>query len=261
MWRTFASRGLAAVVTLLLAALSVQAAYRWADEEDGNKVMAGLKKFQFLIGNWRASSQIADGQSTGTVENLTWQWHFAIDEPPALKVKVEDGDYLAGALLRYDPEEDEYLLVADRVVEGEKVNGKPKTETVVYEGKSEPSEVDPKVNVLSMTRKIPGSSAQERITLKTREKHHYIFQLDSRRTSKLQFRPVKIFSTTREGETIAKLEEAVQGPICFISGGLGTSTYSYKGKTYYFCCSGCLETFKDDPEKWIADAAKKEQKK
>jgi Cu+-exporting ATPase len=33
-------------------------------------------------------------------------------------------------------------------------------------------------------------------------------------------------------------------------------TMTYKGKTYYFCCDNCMETFKKDPEKYI-EAMKK----
>jgi YHS domain-containing protein len=29
------------------------------------------------------------------------------------------------------------------------------------------------------------------------------------------------------------------------------ATYEYKGKIYNFCCSGCIEEFKKDPEKYI----------
>ncbi len=29
------------------------------------------------------------------------------------------------------------------------------------------------------------------------------------------------------------------------------SSMKYKGKTYYFCCAGCPENFKKDPEKYI----------
>jgi Cu+-exporting ATPase len=28
--------------------------------------------------------------------------------------------------------------------------------------------------------------------------------------------------------------------------------YDFKGKTYYFCCEGCLNKFKSSPEKFIA---------
>lgn len=29
------------------------------------------------------------------------------------------------------------------------------------------------------------------------------------------------------------------------------ATYEYKGRTYNFCCSGCIDEFKKDPEKYI----------
>ena len=29
-------------------------------------------------------------------------------------------------------------------------------------------------------------------------------------------------------------------------------SYEYQGKTYYFCCSGCIAAFKKDPEKYLA---------
>lgn len=37
-----------------------------------------------------------------------------------------------------------------------------------------------------------------------------------------------------------------------ISQGLGTTQVSYKGKSYWVCCSGCKAAFEEDPEKWIA---------
>lgn len=29
-------------------------------------------------------------------------------------------------------------------------------------------------------------------------------------------------------------------------------SYEYGGKTYYFCCAGCIEEFKKDPQKYIS---------
>jgi len=40
---------------------------------------------------------------------------------------------------------------------------------------------------------------------------------------------------------------------CVVSGGLGTMAVQHKGETYYVCCSGCLEAFKESPEKYIAE--------
>jgi len=49
---------------------------------------------------------------------------------------------------------------------------------------------------------------------------------------------------------------------CIVSGGQGTITISYKGETYYVCCSGCADAFKENPEKYINEyKAKKAVKK
>jgi YHS domain-containing protein len=32
--------------------------------------------------------------------------------------------------------------------------------------------------------------------------------------------------------------------------------YEYKGKTYYFCCSGCDKKFQKEPEKYLGKLAK-----
>ena len=34
---------------------------------------------------------------------------------------------------------------------------------------------------------------------------------------------------------------------------------SYKGKTYFVCCTGCRDLFKDHPERILAEAAEREK--
>lgn len=50
--------------------------------------------------------------------------------------------------------------------------------------------------------------------------------------------------------------------ICPVTGAqVGTmgpvTQYNYKGKIYNFCCAGCIETFNDDPEKYVKIVAEK----
>ena len=45
-----------------------------------------------------------------------------------------------------------------------------------------------------------------------------------------------------------------------VSGGLGKIKISYKGETYYVCCTGCQEAFKDDPEKYLKEYAERKAK-
>lgn len=35
-----------------------------------------------------------------------------------------------------------------------------------------------------------------------------------------------------------------------------TETYEYEGKTYYFCCAGCKDTFSKDPEQFLKKEGK-----
>ena len=34
---------------------------------------------------------------------------------------------------------------------------------------------------------------------------------------------------------------------------------AYQGKTYYVCCSGCRDAFRDDPEKYIKEFEAQEE--
>jgi len=36
-----------------------------------------------------------------------------------------------------------------------------------------------------------------------------------------------------------------------INGSMMKATYEYEGKIYNFCCAGCIDEFKKDPEKYI----------
>ncbi|MCH7989770.1 MAG: YHS domain-containing protein [Planctomycetes bacterium] len=64
----------------------------------------------------------------------------------------------------------------------------------------------------------------------------------------------------REGTSFALNPNDYRERECVISGGLGTSTVSYHGKTYYVCCSGCRDAFNDDPQTWIARFIERKKK-
>ncbi|HEY1066776.1 MAG TPA: YHS domain-containing protein [Pirellulales bacterium] len=241
-----------------LIAAMLLAVFAWGAEDeaiDTAGAMDGLRKFQGLIGGWRASSQGQGPKGRGIVEDVRWRWKFNRDELPALEMTIEGGDLFRSGLLRYDPESEKYMFVAQRVVDATAAKPADQVETVIYEGKETPSEEDRNIPVLSLSRRVPGSRKQEQVVIRLQEKHHYVFQLASRTSSTTPFQSKTIFSVTREGESIAALDKADSGPVCIVSGGLGTSSTVYKGVTYYFCCSGCVESFKDNPDKYIAEAA------
>jgi hypothetical protein len=57
-------------------------------------------------------------------------------------------------------------------------------------------------------------------------------------------------SATKEGLSLGSAQKKNE---CVVTGGLGTMAVSYKGMTYYVCCSGCRDAFNEDPEKIIAE--------
>jgi len=59
---------------------------------------------------------------------------------------------------------------------------------------------------------------------------------------------------SKDGESIASAKKKNE---CIVTGGAATTAVTHAGKTYYVCCSGCLEAFKEDPEKFIKAAAAK----
>ena len=48
-------------------------------------------------------------------------------------------------------------------------------------------------------------------------------------------------------------------PLCVVTEDRGTIHVSYKGQTYWVCCSGCRDLFNDDPESVLAEAAAREK--
>jgi YHS domain-containing protein len=75
-----------------------------------------------------------------------------------------------------------------------------------------------------------------------------------RETSKFLTRVAEV-GYTRAGTSLA-VEGA--GEIeCIVTGGKGTIKVSYKGQTYYVCCSGCKIAFEEDPEGVIAEYKRK----
>ena len=55
---------------------------------------------------------------------------------------------------------------------------------------------------------------------------------------------------TRDGVSLGGKESK---NICVVSGGKGTMQVSYKGETFYVCCSGCADAFKENPEKYVKE--------
>ena len=51
-----------------------------------------------------------------------------------------------------------------------------------------------------------------------------------------------------------------KAPECVVSGGRGTTPVQYMGETFYVCCSGCADAFKENPKKYVEEFKAKKKK-
>ena len=196
-----------------------------------------LQALNDLIGSWRAT-----GEPEGTrqekqkgfwTETVRWRWQFKGDDA-WLKVAFEKGKYFTKGDLRYLPENDRFQLALTTT----------NNETVTFEGKR-------KDHVLTLEREDQKSKETQRLILTLLHGTRFLYRYEIKPPGRTLFTKVYQVGATKEG--VAFAGPGNTNPECVVSGGLGTMKVSYKGDTYYVCCSGCRAAFKDEPEKYIKE--------
>ena len=198
-----------------------------------NPAQAALEEFQELIGGWRGIGMPVRGSSKGAwKETADWAWSFK-DKQPALVYSIEDGKLLTSARLTYDPEKKIYSLKANYADESKRE----------FSGSLEK-------NVLRLISKEDEEGQTHRITITQLNEKRTLVLLERSIAADRYFRIAEV-GYTREGTRLATV--GANGPECVVTGGKATTPVSYKGKTYYVCCSGCKQAFDDDPAGIIAE--------
>lgn len=214
-----------------------------ADGEAGRfAARQALELFNPLIGEWRGVGQLQRNSAKGSwKESGEWVWQLKKDAV-AIRYDVHDGKYITSALLTYEPQKKLYVLLATLA------DNSPRR----YEG----TLADKKLTLESAV-DSEGKVHQLVVTQLNDKRTLVLFQ--QRNADQERFARVAEVGYTREGTRLA--EEGAGEPVCIVTGGKGTSKIDYKGKTYWFCCSGCRDAFNDDPDGVIADAEEKAAKK
>lgn len=203
-----------------------------------------LQVFNDLIGSWRTT-----GTPEGTreekqrgfwTETMSWEWQFK-GQDAWLKCAIEKGKYFTGGTLRYLPEKDAYQLTLTTAAK----------ENQLFEGKLEQKR-------LIVEREDENRKETQRLTLSLLHPNRFLYRYEVKPKDRTLFARLYEVGATKEGEAFAGKGDGK--PECIVSGGLGTIAVAYKGKTYYVCCSGCRDAFKDDPEKYIKEAEAKKGK-
>ena len=103
---------------------------------------------------------------------------------------------------------------------------------------------------LTVERTDDKTGETQRLVLSLLHSNRYLYRYDVKAADHATFTQVYQVGATKEGVSFASVDE---GPECVVSGGHGTMSTTYKGKTYYFCCTGCRDAFADNPEKYIKE--------
>ena len=222
------------VAVFCLTAIGSQSLSRADDKAETKEALQALQDF---IGEWQANGSPdkprIDPRDPTWKETLSWAWRFKGDDA-WLTLNVKGGKVLASAELRYLPSKKKYQLTttapdgAKRVFEGELKN-----DLLRFEGTD------------------PETKEVQQITMNTAaEGVRFIYRVGHKPAGSTLLRKDFLVAATKEGERLAAKEKRTE---CVVSGGLGTIAVSYKGETYFVCCSGCRDAFKEDPEKYIAE--------
>jgi YHS domain-containing protein len=200
-----------------------------------------LQAFNDLIGEWRAV-----GRPEGTreekqkgfwQETLDWSWRLKGNDA-WLNVSFAKGKYFDQGELRYLSEGDLFEL---KVLT-------PAKETLIFQGRLTD-------RCLTLERKDEKQQETQRLIITLLHANRFLYRYEVKPQSRAMFKRLYEVGATKEGVPFAGPGDT--SPECMVSGGKGTIAVPYKGKTYYVCCSGCRDAFREEPEKYIKEFEEK----
>jgi len=197
-----------------------------------------LAEFNSLIGEWRGVGMPKRNSQVGAwSETAEWVWNFD-KKVTTVQFKIDKGKLLDKAAIGWNDEAQTYRLHAV-FTDGQEHDyvGKFAEDKLVAD--SEPDEAG-FVHRISITRLNPKRT---------------VLLVEKRPKDASFFNRVAEIGYTRQGTSLAVAGS--NDPECVVTGGKGTMTVSYKGQTYYVCCTGCKQAFEDDPEGIIAEYKKR----
>ncbi|MGL4550162.1 MAG: YHS domain-containing protein [Gemmataceae bacterium] len=194
-----------------------------------------LKPLHDLIGEWKGTGTPQAGtreerEKGFWVETVVWQWQFK-GADAWLRADVAKGKHFTRLEIRPGAGKDEYGLKAWTA------DGKEQAFAGKLDGRR-----------LLFDRDEGGLT--HRLSFSLLHGNRHLYRYETRKSDTVTFTPRYQVGATKQGVPFAVVDK---GPECVVSGGLGTSRVTYKGKTYYVCCSGCRDAFNEEPEKYVQE--------
>ena len=217
-----------------------------ADATPARSPKDALQGFHNLIGTWKGTGAPSGGTREERdrgfwIETVRWQWRFE-GKDTWLSAEVEKGKHFSRFELRYRPKTDDFALVATT----------PDKEALTFAGTLANKR-------LTVERIDPKTKQTQRLVFSLLHANRHLYSSETRPDGTTLFTKAFQVGATKQGVPFATGDTA---PECVVSGGLGTMQVSFMGKTYYVCCSGCRDAFKEEPAKYVKEfeARKKEKK-
>jgi hypothetical protein len=229
-------------------------------EKQIQSIIAHLQPLQILLGQWRGTTR-REFETFKAVDNHEWIWDLRTDpKRPALTLNSDKSPYLQRGRLSWDGATEKFTLTAtDASGVTREFTGdfsEPVHEIVGSDDKLH------KVFRLEFNQTLSATSEggeQWQLAFAQQENNRYLLEVGKRRGS-ASFARYDTVSTQREGTSFAASDTDYAEKTCIISEGLGTTELTYKGRSYWVCCSGCKAAFEEEPEKWIARAAARDNR-
>lgn len=190
--------------------------------------ISALQPLQVVVGKWRGVGQVRRGSPQGAwQEQAEIRWEFGAEA--GIKWTITHGKFWKSALLSPGSPESplrlRVVLPDDSVLD---LHGRVEENRCVLES-------DPETQ-----------PTQHRFTWLMLNDNRFTVLFERRMASQSFYQRVGEVSFQREGTRLEATD--ANAPECVVTGGRGTLAVSYKGQTYYVCCTGCREAFEKDPQ-------------
>lgn len=217
-------------------------------------VISHLQPMQILLGKWRGTTR-REYESFKAVDSHEWVWDLRTNpEQPALVMASDKSPYLRSSRLSWDIAAGKFVLTG--------VDAEGRERRLSGDFTEAPHEItgsddkQHRIFRLELSEETSDSAEQWQLAIAQQENNRYLLEVGKRR-GKADFARFDTVSTQRDGTSFALSDTDYAERTCIISEGLGTTEVTWKGRSYWVCCSGCKAAFDEDPDTWIARAAER----
>jgi YHS domain-containing protein len=194
-----------------------------------------MQKVQLIVGEWRCTGMPREMKREAWTEKAGWS--FVIEKDLyRIRLSATDAVFWKEATLGYDLKRKVFTLEATA----------PDGTARAYAGLLK--EKDRLLTLEEVTDAWP----RERAVFSLLRDNRFLIDFESQSAKGRDWTTLVQIGCTKEGVPFVRGE----GPKCIVTGGAGSIAVTYKGKTYYVCCTGCRAFFNEDPDKTIAEAKK-----